>query len=67
MRETLRVAVAELAAPTPLETNNHDPAYLLGRAVAEAVAGRRAMGDLFRLPENNRAMGEIFRLPENER
>ena len=26
---------------------------VLGRAVAEAVAGRRAMGDLFRLPENN--------------
>ena len=63
----LRVAVAELAAPTPLETNNHDPAYRLGRAVAEAVAGRRAMGDFFRLPENNWVMGETFRLPENER
>jgi TraY domain len=51
--KSLRVALAELAAPTPLEMNNHDPAYLLGRAVAEAVAGRRAMGDLFRLSENN--------------
>jgi hypothetical protein len=65
--KTLRVAVAELAAPTPLETSNHDPAYRLGRAVAEAVAGRRAMGDLFSMPENKWVMGETFRLPENER
>jgi hypothetical protein len=68
--KTLRVAVAELAAPTPLETNNHDPAYRLGRAVAEAVAGRRAMGDLFSIPENNsggRAMGDLFKIPENNR
>lgn len=51
---TLRVAVAALVAPTPLEANNHEPAYLIGRAVAEAVAGRRAMGDLFNLPEDER-------------
>jgi hypothetical protein len=51
---SLLVAVAELVAPTPLEANNHDPAYLLGRAVAQAVAGRRAMGDLFQIPEKNR-------------
>src|SRR5262245_1689904 len=38
----LLIAVAELIAPTPLEADNHDPAYLLGRAVADAVAGRRA-------------------------
>ena len=67
---TLRVAIAELIAPTPLETNNQDPAYRLGRAVAEAVAGRRAMGDLFSIPENNsggRAMGDLFKIPENNR
>jgi hypothetical protein len=56
----LLVAVAELIAPTPLEADNHDAAYLLGRAVAEAVAGRRAMGDLFQIPENYR-MGEILK------
>jgi len=62
----LLIAVAELIAPTPLEANNHDPAYLLGRAVADAVAGRRAMGDLFQMPENYR-MGEILKVPEDKR
>jgi hypothetical protein len=55
----LLVAVAELVVPKPLDASNRDPAYLLGRAVAEAVAGRRAMGDLFQMPENYR-MGEIL-------
>ena len=66
---TLRVAIAELVAPTALDVNNQYPSYLLGRAVAEAVAGRRAMGDLFRSPENNsggRAMGDLFKIPENK-
>jgi hypothetical protein len=61
----LLVAVAELIAPTPLEVDNHDPAYLLGRAVADAVAGRRAMGDLFEMPDSYR-MGEILKVPEKK-
>lgn len=63
---SLLVAVAELISPTPLDPNNRDPAYLLGYAVAQAVAGRRAMGDLFKMPENYR-MGDLFGMPENYR
>ena len=56
---SLLAAVAELISPTPVDANNHDPAYVLGRAVAEAVAGRRAMGDILNPGENYR-MGDIL-------
>ena len=35
-------------------------------AVVQAVAGRLAMGDLFKMPENYR-MGDLFKMPENYR
>jgi hypothetical protein len=57
--KTLRAAFAELVSPTPLNANNHDEGYRLGHAVAQAVAGRRAMGDILN-PGGNYRMGDIL-------
>ena len=64
--KSLMVAVADLISPKALDVNNHDPAYLLGHAVAQAVAGRRAMGDLFEMPDSYR-VGEILKVPGKKR
>jgi hypothetical protein len=62
----LMAAFAELVSPKPVDANNNDEDYRLGHAVAQAVAGRRAMGDILNPGENYR-MGDILNPEENYR